>query len=178
MSARVEAIALHASQTLHASCVAIGESGVLIRGSSGAGKSQFALALLAQARLRGAFAALVADDRVVVKRAGGRLLASPHPAIAGRFEARGAGIFADRYEPKVVLGLVVDLEQEVERLPARRERATCIAGVSVPRLTLVAGRAGLYEGGLVLDFVLMSQRDSDPPATTFRVGKVGYSTEL
>jgi HPr kinase/phosphorylase len=165
-----EPIALRAPRTLHASCVAIGERGVLIRGPSGAGKSQLALLLRAQARLRGSFAALVADDRVILKRRGGRLLASPHPAIAGRFEARGAGIFADHHEPRIVLCLVVDLEREVERLPATRERTTCFAGVGLPRLALVAGRVGLYEVDLVLDFVLMHQWDNYPPGATFRVG--------
>src|ERR1700752_1426192 len=71
------------SQSLHASCVVIRESGILIRGASGSGKSSFASVLLAQARAGGEFAAWVADDRVFVTRHGNRLLGAPHPAIAG-----------------------------------------------------------------------------------------------
>ena len=46
---------------VHASAVAIGEAGILIRGPSGAGKSSLALALIALAQLQGRFARLIAD---------------------------------------------------------------------------------------------------------------------
>ena len=50
--------------TVHATAIVIGETGVLIRGRSGSGKSSLALALVARVRLAGGFAAFVADDRV------------------------------------------------------------------------------------------------------------------
>ena len=58
--------------TVHATAIVIGETGVLIRGRSGSGKSSLALALVARVRLAGGFAAFVADDRVALAPAGGR----------------------------------------------------------------------------------------------------------
>ena len=78
---------------LHATAMIYGESGVLILGPAGSGKSALALALMARAHDTRMFAALVGDDRVYVRPAGGRLVANcvPHqdtPATA-RFSARG-----------------------------------------------------------------------------------------
>jgi HPr kinase/phosphorylase len=164
---------LEVTQTLHASCIVIGESGILVRGPSGAGKSSFAAVLLSQARGRGAFAAWVADDRVVVKSSGQRLIAAPHPAIAGRFEARGQGILSALHERRVVLRLVVDLEEAVERLPADGELSTAVAGVALRRLPLVAGRGGLYEASLVLNLIETRQEGESCPTSAFRIGAVG-----
>ncbi len=164
---------LEVSQTLHASCVAIGESGILIRGASGAGKSSLAEALISQARARGDFAAWVADDRVVVTALNRRLLAAPHPLIAGRFEARGLGVLRDRHEPGAVLRLVVDLEEDTERLPSRGALTAIVAGVALPRLPLVAGRAGLYETSLVFRLMRTRQESESRPASTSWVGAVG-----
>jgi HPr kinase/phosphorylase len=144
---------LNHTQTLHASCIVIRDSGILIRGPSGAGKSSLATLLLAQARLRCAFAAWVADDRVVVTPSAGRVVAAPHPAIAGRFEARGLGLLSEPHENRAVLRLVLDLEEAVERLPEARELSARVAGVALRRMPLVARRAGLYEASLVLSLV-------------------------
>jgi hypothetical protein len=138
-----------AHANLHASCVIIGECGILIRGASGAGKSSLAAALVSRARERGEFAAWVADDRVLLKVCGGRLIASPHPVVAGHFEARGLGIMSHAYEAQAVLRLVIDLETSVERWPCDGDLTTIIANVAVQRLPLVAGRVGLYETSLV-----------------------------
>ncbi len=61
--------------SVHASALVAGESGVLIRGPSGAGKSLLTLAMIASARAGGGYAALVAEDRVFLDVAAGRLLA-------------------------------------------------------------------------------------------------------
>ena len=169
---------LDRAQTLHASAIVIGDNGILIRGPSGAGKSSLATLLLAQARLRGAFAAWVADDRVVVTRAAGRLVAAPHPSIAGLFEARGLGLVKEAYERRAVLRLVIDLEEEVERLPTATELTAHVAGVALRRMPLVARRAGLYEASLVLSVVLslpqvldlMQTRQEGDSRLTLRVG--------
>ncbi|MBM3488544.1 MAG: hypothetical protein FJX67_18250, partial [Alphaproteobacteria bacterium] len=50
---------------LHATCIAVDGIGVLVRGASGAGKSDLAL------RLIDAGARLVADDQVLVEAAAG-----------------------------------------------------------------------------------------------------------
>jgi HPr kinase/phosphorylase len=136
-------------QSLHASCIVIGESGILIRGASGAGKSSLAASLVSRARERGTFAAWVADDRVIVTAYRGRLIAAPHPLIAGRFEARGLGILREPHEPRAVLRLLVDLKDNIERLPVDSDLEALVADVAVQRLPLVAGRVGLYETSLV-----------------------------
>jgi serine kinase of HPr protein (carbohydrate metabolism regulator) len=85
--------------TIHASCVVIGEAGILIRGGSGSGKSTLARELVHAAAASGRFARLVSDDRTHVAARNGRLVARVVEAIAGRLEARGAGIFAVAHEP-------------------------------------------------------------------------------
>ena len=118
----------------------IGELGVLARGASGSGKTRLALALVEAAARQGHFACLVADDRTLVSAYGSRLLARPHPALAGRVERRGLGILPIAHEPACLLGLAVDLTSDpVPRLPAPEACETVIAGVSLPRLSLPAG---------------------------------------
>ena len=76
--------------TIHASAVLIGPRAVLIRGPSGAGKSRLAWDLVEAGRTGALpFARLVADDRVLVEAAGGRLLVRPPPRLAGLIEIRG-----------------------------------------------------------------------------------------
>jgi serine kinase of HPr protein (carbohydrate metabolism regulator) len=124
--------------TLHAACVALDGAGVLIRGPSGAGKSS--LALLLAATDGGVF---VADDRVVCEAGGGRLLARPHPDLAGHVEVRGQGILsvADlglAACPEAILHLIVDLVPAAPRLPEPPEDAE-ILGLRLPRLVLDPG---------------------------------------
>ena len=101
---------------LHASCVAVGQRGLLILGPSGSGKSGLALQMMALG------AALIADDRVAVTREDGLLVARcPVPGIRGRIEARGLGILATPAEDAATLALAIDLGQtETDRLPPRR----------------------------------------------------------
>jgi len=122
--------------TIHASAVVVGARAVLIRGAAGSGKSQLALRLIeAPASLERPFARLVADDRVAVAEAYGRLMVSPPAALAGLIEIRGLGIRRIAYEPLAVVGLVVDLGDEAaERMPSRRKVE--IASVTLPLLCL------------------------------------------
>jgi hypothetical protein len=103
-----EAAAGHATY-IHATALAVAETGILIRGPSGAGKSRLALQLIAEAGRRGLFARLVGDDRIAVAARGGRLIARPHPTIAGQIESRGEGILATPHEAAAVLRLVIDV---------------------------------------------------------------------
>ena len=142
---------------LHASALVVGEAGVLIRGPSGAGKSRLALALVAEARRNGGFAALVADDRTLVTRHGGRLVARPHPALAGLAERRGLGILPVDHEPACVLALVVDLVADwPARLPDDAERRCAIARVVLPRLTVATGASTPDAVILILSVVAAS----------------------
>lgn len=124
---------------LHASAVAVGEAGLLIRGASGSGKSALADALIGHAQTRGCFAQLIGDDRVAVRQAGGRVILSGHPAIAGRIERRGIGIASLPVLGTAVLRLVVDLLPAAPpRLPGPEAGAAEIAGNLVPRLAFRA----------------------------------------
>jgi HPr kinase/phosphorylase len=132
------------SATIHASAVLVGARAVLIRGPSGSGKSRLALQLIEAAR-HGAlrFARLVGDDRVHVEAAHGRLVVRPADALAGLIEVRGLGIRKLPYEPSAVVGLVVDLAADAERLPPADQQRTELAGVAVARLAVAAGEPAL-----------------------------------
>jgi serine kinase of HPr protein (carbohydrate metabolism regulator) len=113
----------------------IGEAGVLIRGSSGSGKSRLAREVVSEARHAGRFARLVCDDQVEIEERHGRLLARAISAIEGQIEIRGLGLCAASHEPAAVIRLVVDcLAEPAERMPDEDAMRTELAGVSVPRL--------------------------------------------
>ena len=130
-----------AAETAHATALIIGDAGVLIRGRSGAGKSGLALALIAAAALRGDFARLVCDDRVRLRRISGRIIAEAVPAIAGLVERRGLGLEPMAHEPGARLDLVVDIVENIQRLPEVSETKTDLLGVVLPRLALAEGAA-------------------------------------
>lgn len=96
---------------IHASCVAIGNKGVLLLGKSGAGKSDLAL------RLIDSGAKLVADDRTILFVKNGALHARAPATIRGLLEIRGAGIVEMPVRGQVRLALAVMLGQEGARLP-------------------------------------------------------------
>lgn len=106
-----------------------GWRGVLLRGGSGAGKSDLALRLI-EAGWR-----LVADDYAHVWASGGALYACAPDRIAGRIEARGLGILGVAALPLARIVLLVDCRQEpAERLPEPKwDRA---AGLCLPHLVL------------------------------------------
>lgn len=106
-----------------------GWRGVLLRGASGAGKSDMAL------RLIDAGWSLVADDYVHVFASGGGLFACAPDRIAGRIEARGLGVVSLPFRSVGRILLVADcIQAPPERLP-EPERET-LAGISLPRLML------------------------------------------
>jgi len=139
-------------ESVHATALVLGGSGVLIRGASGAGKSTLALLLLDRAATLALPAALVGDDRVCLARAGGHLLARPHPALGGTFEVRGIGLCrAVAVAEAAPVRLVVDLVARTPRLPEPPSPALLL-GLAVPHLVLDRRtlRAGLGPR-LVLD---------------------------
>ena len=95
---------------VHASCIAFEGAGVLLRGRSGAGKSDLAL------RAVEAGARLVADDLVALDLRGGRVWASALPQAGGRLEVRGVGIVRLPAMDRAPLVLLADLAAPV-RLP-------------------------------------------------------------
>lgn len=101
---------------VHATCVALGARGLLIRGAPGSGKSALALELIALG------AELVADDQVALARAGDAVRARAPARLAGLIEARGIGILRLPFRADVALSLVLDMDAaEPGRLPPRRE---------------------------------------------------------
>ncbi|HLN09714.1 MAG TPA: serine kinase [Xanthobacteraceae bacterium] len=140
------------STTIHASAVLVGTRAVLIRGPSASGKSRLALELIEAERIGAVlFARLVADDRVHLETAGGRLLARPAAALAGLIEVRGVGLMRVAYEPSAVVGFVVDLAAaDAVRLPEPDKRAADIDGILLPRLAVAPDTAALP---LVLAFI-------------------------
>jgi HPr kinase/phosphorylase len=127
--------------TIHGCVVLCGARAVLIRGPAGAGKSRLAVALIhaaAMGLLR--FARLVADDRVHLEAAHGRLLARPADALAGRLEIRALGIGEVPFEPVAVVGLVVDLATEgADRLPTAADAEITVLGITLRRLAIPPG---------------------------------------
>ncbi len=122
------------SETVHASCVAIGDRAILIVGPSGSGKSDLALRLIDRG------AALVSDDYTLLIRKDGGLVATPPATIAGRIEIRGLGIVTLPHVENVRVALLVELTDIVERMPApgavRR-----FAGIDVPAMNLAGTHA-------------------------------------
>jgi HPr kinase/phosphorylase len=115
---------------LHASCVAVSERAVMLRGASGSGKSALALQLMALG------AKLVADDRTCLLRNKNRTMAFAPDPILGLIEARGVGLFRVSPAPPTPVALVVDLDRvETERLP--EPRTTPLLGQSIPLLAKV-----------------------------------------
>ena len=117
-------------ETIHATCIALEGRGVVLRGASGSGKSDLAL------RLIDCGAELVADDRVVLSVAGGRVCARAPAALRGLLEVRGLGPVRVPSLEEAPVVLVADLApgEPVERLPD----PACIdwGGVTVPRISL------------------------------------------
>ena len=106
---------------VHASCVALGGKGVLLRGAPGAGKSDLTL------RLTEGGARLVADEQVELTSGGEMLLAAPPARIAGLLEVRGIGIVSMEFLSQCPVRLVVDLVQsdKVERMPEAATVGLC-----------------------------------------------------
>jgi HPr kinase/phosphorylase len=129
---------MSAEAGLHATSVVYGENGVLILGPSGSGKSGLALALLARARSTGLFAALIGDDRIWIRRVGGRLIASGARDLAGVIERRMAGLLTVGSDSAAVVRLIVELSEPGRvwpRLPDEPDLVT-LDGIEAPRLAL------------------------------------------
>jgi HPr kinase/phosphorylase len=115
-----------ASLNVHGTAIAVSGRGVLLRGPSGVGKSDLALRLIEQG------AALVADDRTILRRNGDSVWASAPETILGMIEARGIGLVRMPFLKEAKLHAVIDLvpEVEMERLPPPETEE--IMGVAMP----------------------------------------------
>lgn len=120
-------------RNIHATGLVIGGYGILIRGASGAGKSLLCLALLEEAAQRGEEASLVADDRLDLHNASGKLVISAPPTILGMIELRGLGIISRPYIKEAEVHLVVDLVDEYARMVEDEDLQTVVEGIRLPR---------------------------------------------
>lgn len=146
---------MSAAATIHASAALVDGTGVLVRGPAGAGKSSLILALILADR--GANR-LVADDRVALSVAAGRLYASPPASLAGLIELRGHGIVRLPYVPMQPIGLIVDFvaQEALARIPEPGERWARLNGIELPRLALAYGAP---QGWISVRTVLMAGFD-------------------
>lgn len=113
---------------IHASCVVIGGRALLIAGRSGSGKSDLAMRLIDRG------AALLSDDYTQLTADGGRLIATPPPAIAGKIELRGVGIIEHAHVGEAPVALLLDLNRPPERLPEDPPATISLEGISIPAL--------------------------------------------
>jgi hypothetical protein len=113
-----------AEVNIHASCVALGGSGVLLLGKPGAGKSDLALRLIDEG------ARLVSDDRTILFTRHGNLYGKCPGSIRGLLEIRGLGIVKLPSRADVKIALVVKLGREDARLPVHH-RFQAPRGLSV-----------------------------------------------
>lgn len=127
---------------LHATTISLNGTAVMIRGASGAGKSDLALQLLESSGtgLTGQTitTTLVADDQTVLRCEGETILVSCPEAIAGLLEIRGHDVLNLEAVQNVPLVLVVDLRPaaHIERLPQPEDMFTQILGISIPNVLI------------------------------------------
>jgi serine kinase of HPr protein (carbohydrate metabolism regulator) len=101
--------------------------GVLIEGPSGAGKSDLALRALSEGFR------LVADDRVVLWRSGGRLYGRAPDRLQGALEVRGLDVVSTPAVPMAQIALVAR-SGAPERIP--QLQTVDMLGVAVPLVEL------------------------------------------
>lgn len=137
---------------VHGTAISVGPRGVLIRGRSGAGKSDLALRALCSGPgvASGETVRLVSDDQVLMTRGGRGVFMAAPPAIRGKLEVRGVGLVDLRgavlTDEPVRLVLVVDLAEDgghIERLP--EPTSVTLLGTEVAGLRLYPFEASAPE---------------------------------
>ena len=110
---------------MHATCVDINGSGVLIVGRSGSGKSTLAINLLALG------SKLVADDQCELVKKNNRFSVSKPASLPKSIEIRGIGLVSVPMVVETSLDWIVNMDEpETERMP--NLRFTEIDGYRVP----------------------------------------------
>ena len=118
-------IQFNGSLIMHATCVDINGSGVLIVGRSGSGKSSLAISLLALG------STLVADDQCELVKKNNRFRISKPASLPNSIEIRGVGLVSVPMVVETSLDWVVNMDEaETERMP--NPRFTEIDGYRVP----------------------------------------------
>jgi len=133
------------ASTVHASAVTAGDTGILIRGPSGSGKSRLAFDLILAGRAgQIPKTVLVGDDRVLLSAAGGTVTVRPAAELEGLIEIRGLGIRRCDFVAQVEVRLVVDLEaRDSARMPEQDALFIVIEGTKIPRVPVGTGLVAL-----------------------------------
>ena len=119
------------TSTIHATSIKLGDTGCLIRGPSGSGKSLLALELLNRA---GENAALIADDQTILTVENDKLIATCPPTLKGKIELFGRGIIEWPTINQHPIDLVIDLVSEIERMPPKSAFTCIINNLSLIRI--------------------------------------------
>ena len=118
-------IPFNGSLIMHATCVDVNGSGILIVGRSGSGKSSLAINLLALG------SKLVADDQCELIRKNNGFRISKPASLPKSIEIRGVGLVSVPMVNETSLDWVVNMDEvEKERMPT--PRFTEIGGFRVP----------------------------------------------
>ncbi|WP_262692130.1 HPr kinase/phosphorylase [Kordiimonas aestuarii] len=117
---------------IHGTVVDVAGLGVLLRGASGAGKSDLGLRLIDRG------AVLIADDQICLRAGSRGLVASAPDDIYGFIEVRGLGLMSIPAAKSSLVRLVVDLvaAADVPRFPSAS--TVEYEGVSLPLIRLHA----------------------------------------
>ena len=117
------------SKRIHGSSVALEDNGVLIIGSSGSGKSDFAL------RLIDSGGTLISDDQTLCFKKQNEIFLFSIEAIYGLLEIRNMGIIKVPYVENVKMKIIVSLvKKKKERLYPKNEKR--LLGLNFPHLEL------------------------------------------
>ena len=105
-------IPLNDSLVMHATCVDINGSGVLIVGRSGSGKSSLAINLIALG------STLVADDQCEIVKKNNKLSVFKPTSLPSSIEIRGVGLVSAPMVVETSLDWVVNMDEaETQRMP-------------------------------------------------------------
>lgn len=143
-------------RTWHGTAIAMAGKAALIRGASGAGKSDLALRCIAQggSALLPFAVDLVCDDRAIIVAECGYLTVAAPSHIWGKLEVRGQGIVEVPAVVSARLVIVVDLAdagEPIERLPDPEH-------VEILGHRVVSMRVNPFEASAPLKVLLALQR--------------------
>lgn len=118
-------------ETVHATAIAIEGHGVLLTGSSDAGKSDLALRLIDRG------ATLVSDDQTELRVENDTILLNPPDNIAGKIEIRALGIISVDHVKNIPLRMKVRLVDKPDRYPMDRQ-SEVIEGIRIACVSINA----------------------------------------
>ena len=127
---------------IHATCLALGDKGILIIGPPGSGKSDLALRLIDSSGsgigTEVMTAKLVSDDQTLVTRRGDLLFGTSPATIRGKLEIRGVGVVDVPFQRETPVSLIVSLKPvtQIERMPPKTSKSPLYCGISLPEISI------------------------------------------